>query len=319
MLQSMRRNVPSPLRHWQSLFIATSATSALAIAVWSVLAAGPAQGPAQAAGSCTVSTNDILPFDAEEQNLWNQINSYRAQYGAPALSISSALTTEADWMAHDIADHNALGSYPIDSLGRDVSPRLADCAPQAASESVGYGVPFASYIFSTWQVLEPMTLTNPSYTTGGLARAYNPTSTYTWYWILTLGGSTAPIPPPPPTAPPAATATPAPSGNWTFCGYEDWWCGFAGTAQVRYGANGVYAYGTFTGGVLCSYTVFGDPLYGVYKTCEYSGTGTTAPVNAAPMLQPTSAPLVQPSPTVTPTASSFTRTWGKKLANGRRR
>src|SRR5438093_10780202 len=167
--------------------------SVLALSTWVLT-------PAKAGNSCTVSTNDILPFDAEEQNLWNQINSYRAQYGAPALSISSALTTEADWMAHDIADHNALGSYPIDSLGRDVSPRLADCAPQPASESVGYGVPFASYIFSTWQVLEPMTLTNPSYTTGGLARAYNPTSTYTWYWILTLGGSTAP----------AATSTPVP-------------------------------------------------------------------------------------------------------------
>src|SRR5207249_1814091 len=161
---------------------------------------------------------------------------------------------------------------------------------------------FASYIYTTWQVTRPLTLINRDYTQVGIARAYNPSSTYTWYWILTLGGSGASLPPPPP------TATPAPSGNWTFCGYEDWWCGFAGTAQVRYGANGVYAYGTFTGGVLCSYTVFGDPLYGVYKTCEYSATGATAPVGAAA--------VVQASPTVPPTATSFTTTGGKPHGNG---
>jgi hypothetical protein len=64
-----------------------------------------------------------------------------------------------------------------------------------------------------------------------------------------------------------ATALPI-SGEWTPCASEMQQCNFSGTKQVRYGANGTYNYGTFTGGVLCANSIFGDPINGVIKHCD---------------------------------------------------
>src|SRR5437867_8241008 len=47
-------------------------------------------------------------------------------------------------------------------------------------------------------------------------------------------------------------------------------CNFSGTKQVRFGANCIYNYGTFTGGVLCANSIFGDPINGVVKHCDYA-------------------------------------------------
>ncbi len=60
--------------------------------------------------------------------------------------------------------------------------------------------------------------------------------------------------------------------NWTFCANENGHCSFYDTQLVRYGANGVYYYRTLAGGVSCSNTVFGDPLFGVVKQCTYGGS-----------------------------------------------
>lgn len=58
--------------------------------------------------------------------------------------------------------------------------------------------------------------------------------------------------------------------NWNFCASENQYCSFSGTKTVRYGVNGSYYYRTPTNGVLCSNSVFGDPLFGVAKQCSYS-------------------------------------------------
>jgi parallel beta-helix repeat protein len=60
--------------------------------------------------------------------------------------------------------------------------------------------------------------------------------------------------------------------TWTYCASEGSTCSFSGTRQVRYGANGQYAYKTFTSSVYCSNSVFGDPIHGVAKTCSYAST-----------------------------------------------
>ena len=65
------------------------------------------------------------------------------------------------------------------------------------------------------------------------------------------------------------------SSSWTYCASEGGQCNFSGTREVRYGANGNYAYGVFTNGVSCNNGVFGDPLYGTGKECEF-GDGTSA-------------------------------------------
>ena len=62
---------------------------------------------------------------------------------------------------------------------------------------------------------------------------------------------------------------PAPT-DWIFCAPEGGVCAFTGTTEVRYGANGMYVYQTFTDGTACTNAVFGDPLYGTRKSCAIS-------------------------------------------------
>jgi Flp pilus assembly pilin Flp len=73
-----------------------------------------------------------------------------------------------------------------------------------------------------------------------------------------------PVPPTATLVPPSATPVP----QWTNCAVENSFCSFSGTAQVRYGANGIWAYGTFSNGVQCSNATFGDPVFGVLKSCQ---------------------------------------------------
>ncbi|MDB5759583.1 MAG: hypothetical protein JWM30_2872 [Burkholderia sp.] len=103
-----------------------------------------------------------------------------------------------------------------------------------------------------------------------------------------------------PTATPTPTPAPAPAPaptttttTWVNCAGENGQCSFSGTRQVRYGANGSYGYKSATGSISCSNDVFGDPIYGVVKTCSYADTSTastpTAPVVTAPVV---TAPVV---------------------------
>lgn len=58
------------------------------------------------------------------------------------------------------------------------------------------------------------------------------------------------------------------SGGWVSCSGENGFCSFSGTQNVRYGANGVYVYRVVSSGTTCSNAVFGDPIFGVAKTCS---------------------------------------------------
>ncbi len=57
--------------------------------------------------------------------------------------------------------------------------------------------------------------------------------------------------------------------RWNYCSGEDGTCSFTGIKDVRYGANGSYAYGNFANGVGCNNNVFGDPAQGTGKQCYY--------------------------------------------------
>ncbi len=57
--------------------------------------------------------------------------------------------------------------------------------------------------------------------------------------------------------------------SWTFCGNEWTQCNFSGSKEVRYGKNSSWFTGTYTNGVECTNAVFGDPVPGVYKECQY--------------------------------------------------
>lgn len=87
-------------------------------------------------------------------------------------------------------------------------------------------------------------------------------------YAMIEGGGEPPPPPPPP--PPSGT-------TWTLCAYEGGICSFSGTRQVRYGRDGTFVTRTATDSISCINEVFGDPLYGVEKLCEYAADTTTTP------------------------------------------
>jgi hypothetical protein len=70
-------------------------------------------------------------------------------------------------------------------------------------------------------------------------------------------------------------APPPPTSGWTFCAREGDTCSFSGTQQVRYGANGLYATRTLSGGTACTNAVFGDPAPGMAKQCDTAATSTS--------------------------------------------
>ena len=74
-----------------------------------------------------------------------------------------------------------------------------------------------------------------------------------------------------PTPTPTPTPTPSPDTvTWTMCATQNGPCHVPGTREVRYGAKGVYATKIVTDYVLCSSTVFGNPIPNVTKSCSYS-------------------------------------------------
>ena len=65
------------------------------------------------------------------------------------------------------------------------------------------------------------------------------------------------------TAPAVSTAA-----SWSPCAVEGGQCAYAGSREVRYGANGRYFIRTVDGGVACGNAEFGDPAPYVRKSCE---------------------------------------------------
>jgi len=65
-----------------------------------------------------------------------------------------------------------------------------------------------------------------------------------------------------------ATAPVAPT--WTTCASEGGTCTVSGTREVRFGAGTSYVSKVVTGLVQCTNAIFGDPAYGVAKSCSFS-------------------------------------------------
>lgn len=103
------------------------------------------------------------------------------------------------------------------------------------------------------------------------------------------------------TTAPAPTTTTSSSTTWTQCAIENQSCAFTGTRSVRYGTTSQFVTATYTGGVACNNSTFGDPAVGQTKTCWYNGTTTTATTPTT--TTPTNTSTVT-SPTPTSSASS---------------
>jgi parallel beta-helix repeat protein len=89
------------------------------------------------------------------------------------------------------------------------------------------------------------------------------------------------------------------TSTWTRCATEGGVCNFTGTREVRYGANGVFAYRSATGSLACNNLTFGDPVYGSTKFCDYSGLSTSTSTTTTVPVVTTTTTLPVPPPTTT--------------------
>jgi alpha-L-rhamnosidase len=62
-------------------------------------------------------------------------------------------------------------------------------------------------------------------------------------------------------------------GGSTFCAPENGLCSFTGTQTVAYGAGSSFTQKSLTAGTPCTNAVFGDPAYGVVKSCFLVSSG----------------------------------------------
>lgn len=187
----------------------------MALAGLGAVAAGSA--PARAAGDCTTGDTGL---DSEEQAFLSLINSYRAQNGLGALTVSTNLNRAATWMTNDLGTKGYFSH--TDSLGRSPYQRALDCGyPQGAGENLaaGSGWSSAQSAFAAWQASpgHNSNMLGSYYKQIGISRFYAPGSPYGWYWATNFGATDdgtggAPPPPPPtntPTQPPTSTQPPA--------------------------------------------------------------------------------------------------------------
>lgn len=149
----------------------------------------------------------LLP---EEVNLINAINQFRIQNKRVPLLVSAALTNSARWQANDMATHNYLGH--TDSLGRNPFQRMAAFGytySTTKGENVAAGSPSGQVTFEQWNTsCDPNAagvctyahraiMLDPTFRVIGVARAYNASSTYKYYWVADFGGfvdTTIPLP-----------------------------------------------------------------------------------------------------------------------------
>merc|ERR1719161_428277 len=69
------------------------------------------------------------------------------------------------------------------------------------------------------------------------------------------------------------------------CAREGGKCSFSGKADVKYGARDKWVTRTFTGGTMCTNSVFGNPIRGTVKECYYRrAAGGKATHGAHPMV-----------------------------------
>jgi hypothetical protein len=64
----------------------------------------------------------------------------------------------------------------------------------------------------------------------------------------------------------------ATDASWIECAAEGGTCTLTDTRTVRYGVNGSYFYKVVTGPIACNNEVWGDPLFGTWKSCDYSSS-----------------------------------------------
>jgi uncharacterized protein YkwD len=157
------------------------------------------------------SSQQALALDDQEAAFLNMINQYRAANGMGGLTVNGPLTTDAQWMAQDMATNNRFAHE--DSQGRNPFQRMDYFGYSYNTwrgENLAAGIDDAQRAMQLWQDSpgHNANMLNANYTVVGISRAFGPTSAYTWYWATEFGGQGDP--PPPPAPAPAPYVPPAP-------------------------------------------------------------------------------------------------------------
>ena len=101
--------------------------------------------------NCTVSSAN-LTVKSQEQQLLNDINTYRTQNALQQLTMNTTLKQSAAWQSADMLAHNNLSH--TDSLGRTPDIRLENCGydiTEGYGESIADGTTNADSVFTSWR------------------------------------------------------------------------------------------------------------------------------------------------------------------------
>ena len=130
-------------------------------------------------------------LDAQEKALCRAINAFRAEHGKPPLKVSVALTRAAEWMSHDMANHDSFDH--VDSHGRDFDERIEAFGyhPPTKAENIAAGHSSAAGALAQWKASPPhrAILLKSQLKVVGVGRARNLDSTFGWYWTADFGGT----------------------------------------------------------------------------------------------------------------------------------
>jgi uncharacterized protein YkwD len=248
--------------------------------------------------------------DSEELAFLGLINTYRAQNGLSALTISTNLNRGAAWMSEDLAKNHYFSH--TDSLGRSPYQRAIDCGyPSGAGENLAAGTAWSSAqsAFNAWQSSpgHNANMLGTYYQQIGIARHYLAGSQYGWYWTTTFGttndgtgggGAGNPTNTPAATSTPTRTPTPA-QATATPTAIPP-----TATPTPNQG-GGQNPTSTPTSAQPTATPTSAQPTATATPTSNGSGTPTpTSTPTATASPTPASTPTTTPSATVTPTPTT---------------
>ena len=132
-------------------------------------------------------------LDSQEKALCRAINTFRAQHGLAPLQVSVALTRSAEWMSHDMANHDSFPADHVDSHGREFDVRMVAFGyrPLTKAETLAAGASSASAALAQWKASPEhrAILLKSKLKVMGVGRARNLDSTFDWYWTADFGGT----------------------------------------------------------------------------------------------------------------------------------
>ena len=171
-----------------------------------------AEEPPEQVGSINVTIPEGL--DAEEQVFLAKLNEYRAANGLAPLQVSVALTRASEAHAVDMATQNYFSHDSKDGTTWSARVKRYYAYATYIAENIAAGNAGGDATFTQWKNSpgHDANMKGTSYRVIGIARAYNASATYRWYWVTNFGGYVDEVmtpgggggtnpPPPPPTTP----------------------------------------------------------------------------------------------------------------------